>query len=177
MADSCRSTMAAICPPSLNLTAAQVHYPPTVRALQPWPRSAHHRAANSSARSVHTPKPCHAALAPRSHQHRRNAPSPGDVPRRWYLKHQLDEDSFAHELIFSGKTQPGFCKSSADTWFTNDDGKDYELREHSVEGYSGEVITFILPSDDMLDARYDPDAFPTRYNEMGQYMAKRNLKR
>jgi len=101
----------------------------------------------------------------------------GDVPRRWYLKNQLDEDSFAYELISSGKTQPGFRKSSADTWFTNDDGEDHELREHSVEGYSGEVITLILPSEAMLAARFDPDAFPTRYNEMGPYTAKRKLKR
>jgi hypothetical protein len=100
-----------------------------------------------------------------------------DVPRRWYLKDQLDEDSFAHELVYSGKTQSQFRKSSADSWFTNDDGEDYELREHSVAGHAGDVITIILPSDAMLAARFDPEAFPTRYNEMGPYTAKRKLKR
>lgn len=100
-----------------------------------------------------------------------------DVPRRWYLKDQLDEDSFAYEFLFSGKVQAGFRKSSADTWFTNGDGQDHELREHSVGGRADEVITLILPSDAMLDARFDPDAFPTRYNEMGAYTAKRRPKR
>lgn len=98
-------------------------------------------------------------------------------PRRWYLKDQLDEDSFAYELLYSGKTQPGLRISSADTWFTNGDGEDYELREHSVGGRAGEVLSLILPSDAMLDARFDPDAFPTRYNEMGAYVSKRPPKR
>lgn len=100
-----------------------------------------------------------------------------DVPRRWYLKDQLDEDSFAYELLFSGKSHPGLRKSGADTWFTNGDGGDYELREHSVFGRAGEVLTLILPNDDMLSARFDPDAFPTRYNGTGASTAKRRLKR
>jgi hypothetical protein len=100
-----------------------------------------------------------------------------DVPRRWYLKDQLDEDSFAYDLLHAGKTQSGLRKSAADTWFTNADGENYELREHSVGGYEGEVITLILPGSDMLDARYDPDAFPTRWNERGSYVAKRPPRR
>lgn len=96
-----------------------------------------------------------------------------DVPARWYLKDHLDEDSFAYELLNSGKTQTGLRKSSAETWFTNADGDDYELREHSVEGYGGEILTLLLPDDAMLDARYDPDAFPKRYNENGAYTPKR----
>jgi Zn-dependent peptidase ImmA (M78 family) len=100
-----------------------------------------------------------------------------DIPRRWYLKDQLDEDSFAYDLLASGKAQTGLRKSGADTWFTNADGKDYELLEHSVQGYGGEIITLILPSNDMLDAKFDPDAFPTKFNEMGAYTAKRPLKR
>jgi len=96
-----------------------------------------------------------------------------DVPGRWYLKDRLDEDSFAYELLSSGKTQAGLRKSSADTWFTNADGDDYELREHSVEGYGGEILTLLLPDDPMLEAPYDPDAFPKRYNENGAYTPKR----
>ena len=38
-------------------TAAEAHYPPTVRVLQLLPRTAPYRAVNSSVRSVHTPKP------------------------------------------------------------------------------------------------------------------------
>lgn len=100
-----------------------------------------------------------------------------DVPRRWYLKDQLDEDSFAYELLASGKTQAGLRMSGADTWFTNADGGDYELREHSVQGYGDEIITLILPGNDMLDAQFDADAFPTKFNEMGAYTAKRPRKR
>ncbi len=99
-----------------------------------------------------------------------------DVPRRWYLKDRLDEDSFAHDLLFSGREAPGFRKSSADTWFTNGDGDEYELKEHSVMARGGEVLTLIIPSDEMLEARYDPDAFPTKYNERGAYTVKRNRK-
>ena len=100
-----------------------------------------------------------------------------DIPARWYLKDHLDEDSFAYELLSSGKTQAGLRKSSADTWFTNADGDDYELREHSVEGYGGEILTLLLPDNAMLDARYDPDAFPKRYNENGAYTPKRPARR
>lgn len=100
-----------------------------------------------------------------------------DVPARWYLKDHLDEDSFAYELLSSRKTQPGLRKSSADTWFTNADGDDYELQEHSVEGYGGEILTLLLPDATMLDAPYDPDAFPKRYNENGAYTPKRPAKR
>lgn len=100
-----------------------------------------------------------------------------DVPARWYLKDHLDEDSFAYELLTSGKTQAGLRKSSADTWFTNADGDDYELREHSMEGFGGEILTLLLPGNAMLDAPYDPDAFPKRYNENGAYTPKRHDKR
>jgi len=98
-----------------------------------------------------------------------------DVPRRWYLKEELDEDSFAYDLLRSGKVQKGLRKSSADTWFTNGDGENYALREHSV-AMGSEVLTLILPEDAMLDAQFDPDAFPTRYNEHGQYSVKRKPK-
>jgi Zn-dependent peptidase ImmA (M78 family) len=95
-----------------------------------------------------------------------------DVPSRWYLKDRLDEDSFAYDLLVSGKAQAGLRKSTADTWFTNPDGDDYELREHSVL-MQEEVLTLLLPEAAMLDAGFDPDAFPTRYNANGSYVAKR----
>lgn len=95
-----------------------------------------------------------------------------DVPSRWYLKQQLDEDSFAYDLLASGKEERGLKKSSADTWFTNADGDDYELREHSI-AMGSEVLTLLLPETSMLDARYDPDAFPTRYNERGAHIVRR----
>ena len=95
-----------------------------------------------------------------------------DIPRRWYLQQNLDEDSFAYDLLHSGKEQLGLRKSGADTWFTNGDGGDYELREHSVI-MGNQVLTLLLPESSMLDARYDPDAFPTRYNEHGAHVVRR----
>jgi hypothetical protein len=95
-----------------------------------------------------------------------------DVPARWYLKQRLDEDSFAYDLLTYGKEEKALRKSSADTWFTNADGDDYEVREHSVS-MGSEVLTLLLPEASMLDARFDPDAFPTRYNEKGAYVVRR----
>ena len=95
-----------------------------------------------------------------------------DVPRRWYLKQQLDEDSFAYDLLTKGKEEKAFRKSAADTWFTNADGDKYELREHSVP-MGSEVLTLLLPEDSMLEARYDPDAFPTKYNKDGADVVRR----
>lgn len=100
-----------------------------------------------------------------------------DVPRRWYLKDRLDDDSFAHELLFAGKEAAGLRKSSAETWFKNGDSDDYELREHSVAVRAGEVLTLILPSDEMLEARFDPDAFPTKYNQHGAYTVRRRRRK
>lgn len=95
-----------------------------------------------------------------------------DVPRRWYLKEELDEDSFAYDLLVYGKEEKVLRKSSASTWFSNSDGDDYEVREHSV-AMASEVLTLIFPEGSMLDARYDPDAFPVRYNENGAYVVRR----
>jgi Zn-dependent peptidase ImmA (M78 family) len=95
-----------------------------------------------------------------------------DIPRRWYLKQKLDEDSFAYTLLTSGKEETGHRKSSAETWFTNTDGDDYEVREHSV-AMGSEVLTMILPEASMLDAKYDPDAFPVRYGKDGPKVVRR----
>lgn len=37
------------------------------------------------------------------------------VPRRWYLKDKVDEDSFAYDLLFSGKECRALGKQSGDT--------------------------------------------------------------
>jgi len=96
-----------------------------------------------------------------------------DVPRRWYLKDKLDEDTFAYDALFKNKSEAGPRKSSADSWFTNDDAENYEVLEHSTLGRDGEVLTLIIPDGDMLEARFDPDAFPKRYNSSGSYVPKR----
>jgi IrrE N-terminal-like domain len=99
-----------------------------------------------------------------------------DVPRRWYLKRELDSDAFAYEAIANGKLERGFRMSSADSWFTNSDADNYEVKEHSLVRGS-EVLTLILLGQDMLAAAFDPDAFPKKYNAFGSYIPKSSLKR
>ncbi len=48
------------------------------------------------------------------------------VPRRWWLKSSLDEDSFAFDLMTKGTPCPALRKQSADTWFDNDDAEEFE---------------------------------------------------
>jgi hypothetical protein len=85
-----------------------------------------------------------------------------DVPRRWYLHGELDDDTFAYELLIKGKEQLGLRKSSGESWFANADADEYEVSEHSILGREGEVLTLLLPENSMLDAQYDPDVFPKR---------------
>jgi hypothetical protein len=99
-----------------------------------------------------------------------------DVPLRWYLKRELDSDTFAYEAVANGKVERGFRVSSADSWFTNSDADKYEVKEHSlVRGR--EVLTLILLGQNMLAAAYDPDAFPRKFNAFGSYIPKASLKR
>lgn len=96
-----------------------------------------------------------------------------DVPRRWYLHDKLDDDTFAYELLMKGKEQTSPRKSSGESWFTNADADQYEVFEHSVLGREDEVLTLLLPESSMLDARYDPDAFPKRYGASGTAFKRR----
>jgi len=96
------------------------------------------------------------------------------VPRRWYLKQQVDEDSFAYDLLFSGKECRGLGKQSADTWFTNDDAGRYEVLEQCVQIRGEEVLVLLYLADSqMLYARFDPGVGNRRYNEYGSYVAPR----
>lgn len=96
-----------------------------------------------------------------------------DIPRRWWLKRQLDEDSFAHDLIFQGK-QPGAArKQSASVWFDNDDADDYEVSEHCVQSKTGEVLVLIYLTTNMFYAKFDHGVGNRKYNEWGSYVPRR----
>lgn len=97
-----------------------------------------------------------------------------DVPRRWYLNDKLDEDTFAFAALFNNKTETGLRKSGAESWFTNGDADKHEVVEHSIVAQDGEVLTLIFPDDEMLEAGYDPDAFPKRYSPSGSYAPRRH---
>lgn len=96
-----------------------------------------------------------------------------DVPRRWWLKQQLDEDSFAYDLLFMGKQPSAARKQSADVWFDNNDAENYEVSEHCIQCKSGEVMVLIYLSDNMFDAKYDPDVGNRRYTQYGSYVTRK----
>lgn len=96
------------------------------------------------------------------------------VPRRWYLKDIADEDSFAYDLLFSGKECRALGKQSADTWFTNDDAGRYEVLEQCVPIRGDEVLVLLyLTNSQMLYAGFDPGVGNRRYNQYGSYVAPR----
>lgn len=96
-----------------------------------------------------------------------------DVPKRWWLHQQLDDDSFAYDLYHAGKERPKPGKQSGETWFENDDAEDYELLEHCIGGRAGEVLVLLYLTDSMLDARFDPNVGNRKYNERGSYVTRR----
>lgn len=96
-----------------------------------------------------------------------------DVPRRWFLRGKLDDDSFAYDLLMHGKQSAGGRKQPAEVWFENDDSEDYEVHEHCVPSKSGEVLVLIYLAGNMLDAKFDPNVGNRKYNEFGSYMPRR----
>lgn len=98
-----------------------------------------------------------------------------DVPRRWFLKSALDEDSFAYDLIVHGKQQAGLRKQSGEVWFENDDADDYELLEHSMIHRNKDVLVVLYLSSAMFDAKFDPNVGVRRYTEFGSYVSRRPL--
>lgn len=96
------------------------------------------------------------------------------VPRRWYLKDKVDEDSFAYDLLFAGKECRTLGKQSADAWFTNSDAGRYEVLEQCVRLRGDEVLVLLYLADSqMLYAGFDPTAGNRKYNEHGSYVAPR----
>lgn len=96
------------------------------------------------------------------------------VPRRWYLKDTVDEDSFAYDLLYEGKECRILGKQSADVWFTNSDAGRYEVFEQCVRLRGDEVLVLLYLADSkMLSAGFDPTVGNRKYNEHGSYLAPR----
>lgn len=103
--------------------------------------------------------------------------SSAHIPRRWFLKDRLDEDSFAYDLLHSGKQPKTLGKQSADAWFKNDDAEKYEVWEHCIGRPGGQVLVLLyLPDPMMQNGRFDPSVGTTRHNQYGSYMVKGNRK-
>ena len=63
------------------------------------------------------------------------------IPRRWWLRSKLDEDSFAHGLLASGTRITSARKQPGAVWFENDDAENYSVTEDCIPGKAGEVLT------------------------------------
>lgn len=109
---------------------------------------------------------CYSATGLRWHK------AAGDIPRRWFLHQQLDDDSFAYALLQGGRARSSLGKQSGETWFENDDADQYELRECCHPGRNGEVLVLLYLESKMLHARYDPNVGQRRYNEHGSYVVR-----
>jgi Zn-dependent peptidase ImmA (M78 family) len=95
------------------------------------------------------------------------------VPRRWWLRSQLDDDSFAHGLLTAGTRIASARKQPGEVWFENDDAENYEVTEECIPGKAGEVLVLLYLSSPMLDAHFDPNVGVRRFNEMGSYLKRR----
>jgi len=98
-----------------------------------------------------------------------------DVPKRWFLRGVLDDDSFAYELATSSGGEMKQGKQPAEVWFENSDASNFEVMEHCARGRQGEVLVLIYLVDaEMMDAGFDPDVGTRRYNELGSYVSRRS---
>jgi len=96
-----------------------------------------------------------------------------DVPRSWWLKKRLDDDTFAYDLLTHGKQHVGLGKQPAEAWFDNNDAENFEVFEDCVPGKNGEVFVLLYLETDMMDAGFDPDV-GRRYNQYGSYASRRS---
>src|ERR1700754_3190982 len=94
------------------------------------------------------------------------------VPRRWWLRSKLDEDSFAHGLLVSGTRITSARKQPGEIWFENDDAENYSVTEDCIPGKAGEVLVLLYLASSMLDAQFDPNVGVRRFNEHGSYVKR-----
>ena len=96
------------------------------------------------------------------------------VPRRWWLRDVMDDDTFAFDLVDRGKlrTLPG--KQPAEAWFTNDDADEFEVLEDCVPHRNGEILVLLYLTDaEMMERGFDANAGERRYGEHGSYVVRK----
>lgn len=98
----------------------------------------------------------------------------GDVPRRWWLRGTLDDDSFAHDLFTTGKQLASPRKQPAEVWFENGDADNYEVLEHCIPSRNGEVLVLIYLTPRMFEVGFDPNVGNRKYNEHGSYIPRKS---
>lgn len=95
-----------------------------------------------------------------------------DVPKRWFLKHTLDEDTFTYDLLHQGKECRHLGKQPADAWFENDDAGKYEVFEQCVASRAGQALVLVYLESAMLQAGFDWNVGGRKYTEHGSYVPK-----
>lgn len=103
--------------------------------------------------------------------HRWSIPA-GDIPKRWFLKKDLDEDTFTYDLIHSGKECRHLGKQPAEAWFENDDAGKYEVLEQCIASHSGQVLVLLYLEQSMLHAGFDWNVGNRKYTANGSYVPK-----
>lgn len=86
------------------------------------------------------------------------------IPKRWWFRNTLDDDSFAYDLVTKGVEPAAPRKQPAEVWFENDDADQYEVLEHCVPYINGDILVILYLTDSkMLDARFDPNVGNKRW--------------
>ncbi len=95
------------------------------------------------------------------------------VPRRWFLRKQLDDDSFAFDYFQNGRDHPRLSKQPAETWFENLDAERYEVRECCRPGRNGELLVLLYLESKMLYAGFDPLVGNRKFTSTGSYVSRK----
>ncbi|MEO8390679.1 ImmA/IrrE family metallo-endopeptidase [Polaromonas sp.] len=95
------------------------------------------------------------------------------VPRRWFLRNKLDDDSFAFEYFENGREHPRLGKQPAETWFENLDADKYEVRECCRPGRNGELLVLLYLESKMLYAGFDPHVGNRKFTSAGSYVTRK----
>ncbi|MBP0637991.1 ImmA/IrrE family metallo-endopeptidase [Cupriavidus sp. AcVe19-6a] len=96
------------------------------------------------------------------------------IPKRWFLKNKLDEDTFTYDLLHSGKECNGLRKQPADAWFENDDAGNYEVLEQCIGSTGGTALILLYLESAMMDAGADWNV-GRRYTERGSYVSRQGI--
>jgi Zn-dependent peptidase ImmA (M78 family) len=73
------------------------------------------------------------------------------IPGWWFPRDQLDQDSFAFDLLFKGATEAAYPKKvGADAWFDFRGVDRFEMQEQSFLLPSNEVLTLLILPDKAL---------------------------
>lgn len=87
------------------------------------------------------------------------------VPKRWWLRNQLDDDSFAYDVLYAGKLCNRLGKQPGETWFENDDADQYEVLEQSMPSSNGQVLVLLYLNDlEMFEVGFDPSLKLRRFS-------------